>query len=96
MGLFIAIYVTIGSCFVFYVVSTAFQIFMCHPRKAFWQPGLGTGHCYDYYASYKASGIFNVVSDSTILLLPMVPLWRLKTSLSKRLLIMGIFGTGIL
>ena len=96
MALFVAIHTTLWSCFIFYVVSTAFQIFMCRPRKAFWQPHITPGHCYNYYASYKASGIFNVVSDFTILLLPMIPLLKLKMSPIKKMWIMCIFGTGIL
>ncbi len=77
----------------FYLVSIAFQIFMCHPRVAFWQPLLTPGHC---FTSYKASGIFNVISDFVILIIPMVPLWKLNLSRGKKLSLVGIFGTGIL
>ena len=80
----------------FYLVSTIFQIFMCHPRETFWQPGLTPGHCFNYYASYKASGIFNVISDFTILMIPMIPLWKLNLSRGRKLSLVGIFGTGIL
>lgn len=97
MFMFAGIHTLIWTCFVFYVVSASFQIAMCSPRKKFWEPLVTTsGHCYNYLASYQASAIFNVVSDFAILLLPLVPVWKLKTSQRKKFGIMAIFGTGIL
>lgn len=80
----------------FYLVSAVFQIAMCKPREKFWDPLIRSGHCFDYFASYQASGIFNVVSDFAILILPMFPLWSLKVSQRKKIGIMAIFGTGFL
>ena len=55
-----------------------------------------TGHCFDATASWKASGVFNVLSDFAILILPMPTVWTLQMSLRRRLLIMGVFATGLL
>ncbi len=54
------------------------------------------GHCFEGDASYKASGVFNVLSDFAILVLPMPTLWNLQMSLRRKLLIMGVFATGFL
>lgn len=55
-----------------------------------------TGRCFDGSASYKASGVFNVLSDFVMLILPMPVLWNLQMSLKKKLLTVGVFATGFL
>ena len=54
------------------------------------------GYCFDSSASYKASGVFNVLSDFAILIVPMPTLWNLQMSLKKKLLTMAVFATGLL
>ena len=54
------------------------------------------GHCFDGSASYKASGVFNVLSDFAILIVPMPTLWSLQMSFKKKLLTMGVFAIGLL
>ncbi len=80
----------------FYLVDTFFLIFLCSPREKIWNPLMTTGHCFEGDASYKASGMFNVLSDFAILVLPMPTLWNLQMSLRRKLLIMGVFATGFL
>lgn len=92
--LFIAIHACIWSLVVFYLVDTIFMIFLCSPREKIWNPLLETGHCFDESAPYKASGVFNVLSDFAILIVPMPTLWSLQMSLKKKLLVMGVFATG--
>ena len=53
------------------------------------------GHCFDDSASYKASGVFNVLSDFAILIVPMPTLWNLKC-LKQKVLTTGVFATGLL
>ena len=92
--LFIAIHASIWSVLIFYVVDIFFLIFICSPREKIWNPLMTTGHCFDSNASYKASGVFNVLSDFAILILPMATVWKLQMSLRRRLLTMGVFATG--
>ena len=80
----------------FYLVDTFFLIFLCTPREKIWNPLMTSGHCFEGDASYKASGVFNVLSDFAILILPMPILWNLQMSLKKKLLTTGVFATGFL
>lgn len=45
---------------------------------------------------WAASGWFNLVSDVTILLLPIRPIWRLQVPWTSKIRIAAIFGLGIL
>ena len=96
LPLFTAIHACIWSLVVFYLVDTLFLIFICTPREKIWNPLMTTGHCFDGNASYKASGVFNVLSDFAILILPMPTVWKLHMPMRRRLLTMGVFATGFL
>ena len=67
LPLFTAINACIWSLVIFYLVDTLFLIFMCSPREKIWNPLMHTGHCFNAGSSYKASGVFNVLSDFAIL-----------------------------
>ena len=96
ISLYIAIRICILAVFVFYFVRLFFDIFQCSPREKIWDPLITTGHCYDGEAAYKASGIFNVISDFAILILPVPSVWRLNMSLRKKLLTICVFASGFL
>ena len=95
MPMFIAIQVCIWSCFVIYLVDMAFEIAMCRPREKIWNQLL-PGHCFNNDASFLATGIFNVISDFMILILPMPALWRLQVPLRKKVMMIAVFATGFL
>ena len=94
--LFVGIHVCIWSTFLFYFVDTIFEIIMCLPREKIWNPLMTTGHCFDTNAAFQATGIFNVLSDFAILLLPIRTVWRLKVSLRKKIGIIAVFSAGFL
>ena len=77
MKLYIAIQVFIWSNSGFYLLTFIFDIAMCSPREKIWNPLMHTGHCFNANAIYIASGIFNVISDFAILILPMIPISKL-------------------
>ncbi|KAL8691956.1 MAG: hypothetical protein Q9218_002918 [Villophora microphyllina] len=93
--LFATIQVALWINVAFYSVHTVFMIAMCVPRKKIWNPMMQGGHCFNFHAAYEATGIFNVISDFAILIIPMVPLWNLQMPRYKRLRISALFGTGI-
>ena len=74
MALYVAIQVLIWSIFLFYLVDTIFEIIMCSPREKIWNLLMTTGHCFDSNAAYMFTGLVNVVSDFSILILPMIPI----------------------
>ena len=79
-----------------YLVETVFEIDICTPREKIWNPLLDTGHCFDFYATFQATGIFNVISDFAILILPMLSVWKLQMSFKRKILMTAIFATGFL
>ncbi len=94
MALYIAIQILAWSIIGFYFVDTVFEITMCSPREKIWNLLMSTGHCFDANAAYLATGIFNVISDFSILILPMIPIWKLQMPLKKKLMMIAIFATG--
>ena len=96
MFLYVGVQVCIWSTFLFYFVDTIFEIIMCLPREKIWNPLMTTGHCFNTNAAFQATGIFNVLSDFAILLLPIPSVWRLKVSLRKKIGIIAIFSAGFL
>lgn len=95
-SLYIAIHLVLWTCFLFYVTILFLQIFACHPRERIWDLLITEGSCLDGEASSLATGIFNVLSDFAILILPMVPIVKLQLPLARRLLLIAVFATGIL
>ena len=95
MGMFVTAQVVIAIIFMFYLVDTAFNIFMCRPREKYWNR-LQTGSCYSYDASMLGTGFFNVFSDFALLMLPVRSIWKLQVPMKKRLGILAVFATGML
>ncbi len=96
LPMFFAVRIGIFGVFVFYFMGIFFVIFECDPREKIWNLFITTGHCYNGNAIYKASGIFNVLSDFAILIIPMPSIWKLNMSLRRKLLITGVFASGFL
>ena len=94
MPLYVAIHVLAWSNIGFYLVATIFEIIMCSPREKIWNPLISTGHCYNANAAYMATGIFNVISDFSILILPMIPISKLQMPLKKKIMMIAIFAAG--
>lgn len=96
MGMFLAVYSVILAMLIFYLVDTAFNIFLCRPRQKLWDPLMDGGSCYDLFASMQATAIFNVVSDIAILVLPISTIWKLQIPPKKKMAIFVVFATGLL
>ena len=94
MGLFMTIHGLIWIVFLFYLVVTVFQIAMCSPRERIWNKLITEGHCFNEDVAFRTIGVFNVISDLAVLIVPMVPIWKLQLPLKRKMLIIGIFATG--
>ena len=84
MLLFVTIQVIMWSIIFFYTGFTIVGINMCTPREKIWNKLITTGHCLSVNAAFMTTGIFNVVSDFSILILPMFPIWKLKLPPRKK------------
>ncbi|KAF7513246.1 hypothetical protein GJ744_010642 [Endocarpon pusillum] len=95
MPLFVAIQIVIWTNFIFYFTDFIFETTACTPREKIWNRLITTGHCRNTHAMYMASGIFNVLSDFAILILPIVPIWKLQLPFKKKILMIATFSTGL-
>ncbi|KAI0442938.1 hypothetical protein F4803DRAFT_575060 [Xylaria telfairii] len=79
---------------VFYI--TIFFAFLCAcvPRAKISNPSLH-GHCINTQASILATSVINVVSDFTILTIPLVAVWQLQLRPRAKLGVSIVFAVGI-
>ena len=55
----------------------------------------GTGHCGYQKSLDLFIGIFNLLLDVTVVVLPMPVLWGLKMALGQKIMLTGMFGMGV-
>ncbi|CAD6591223.1 MAG: hypothetical protein ASARMPREDX12_005038 [Alectoria sarmentosa] len=80
--------------FLFYLANLPVEIWPCVPRSKLWTP-TEPGHCIKNEEVFVAGGTINVVSDFTILLLPIVEVWRLHMSTQRKIGVSAVFATGL-
>ena len=66
----------------------------CSPIQKLWQPNI-PGHCFSRHSGGVASAVFNVISDFSILILPLPIVWRLQMSWNKKSRVLAVFGMGL-
>ena len=69
-------------------------LFQCSPREKIWNPSV-RGHCgVDGFKLFVAANSFNIVSDFSMLVLPLYSIWHLKLAIKQKLGVSVIFATG--
>lgn len=66
---------------------------ICRPLAANWDAGIG--HCGNQKSLDLYIGVFNLLMDICVVILPMPVLWHLQMSQSKKVVLSGMFGMGI-
>ena len=94
--LYCTIMITMGLVIAFYVIITAFTIAQCVPREKIWNPLMPGGFCFSSEGIFGATGVFNVISDFTLLLIPIWSIWQLQMKKSRKIAITAVFATGLL
>ncbi|KAI8953070.1 hypothetical protein F4801DRAFT_153780 [Xylaria longipes] len=79
---------------IFYVTIFFTFLFACVPRAKISNPTL-EGRCIDTHASVLATSVINVVSDLTILIVPLVAVWQLQLQPRAKFGISIVFAVGI-
>ena len=92
----IAILVLIWANFWFYFPYLGATVFQCVPRAKIWDPLIMTGGCINLKAAFIAASAINVVSDLSILLLPLYHVFRLNIETRRKIGVAAIFAVGIL
>jgi hypothetical protein len=90
-----AVQVLISTNFLVYLALFFAFIFACLPREKIWNPHI-PGKCIDTNASIIATSAINIVSDLTILFLPLLSIARLHLPLGKKIGVATVFATGTL
>ena len=80
---------------IFFTISMFLEIFQCVPRAKIWNP-LVSGACINISKTFVATAAINVVSDLSILILPIFWVLQLHMPFRRKLGIVAILGTGIL
>ena len=97
MILYVSIQLVGWSVFCFYTASTIIALARCHPRDRVWKFWKAKGHCLSFkYYIYLGTGMFNVVSDFAILILPMAPIWKLQMPVKRKIMMVMVFATGVM
>lgn len=79
----------------FYIANLPIEIWSCIPREKIWDPLL-PGHCINNELVFVAGGIINVISDFTILALPIFSIWHLQMPTQRKVGVSAVFATGLL
>lgn len=81
--------------FLFYVAVTIAQVLACRPREKIWHPYL-PGTCLDLAKILIVGAVVNLLSDLSILALPLFKIWQLKLSRFKKAGVSAVFAFGVL
>lgn len=87
-----------ATVFVVVVVGMALileQIFHCRPLSTAFRFESQIGHCESIFASFLASSPYNIITDFTILLLPIPLLTRMTLPFRQRVKMVLTFGVAI-
>ena len=90
----IALYAVGAFVVAWYISITGSTIFQCTPIRFMWDKTIPGGHCINVTAALTGLAVLNMVSDITILILPMHAVWHLQVPLSQRIAVACIFLLG--
>ena len=93
--LHIGVHVCLWSCLLFYLLEFIFQVMLCIPRSKISNP-LAGGKCWSSNALLESTGVFNVISNFAIIILPIPSVWDLQVPMRKKVGIAAIFLAGFL
>ena len=92
----ITFYITqfvIWSQLAFYLAIFIATTCQCIPRRKIWEP-YSPGRCVRADVLLTITAVFNILSDFSILLLPIGCIWRLQMPLARKFAISTVFATG--
>ena len=89
------IHILIWANLAFYFPYLGATVFQCVPRARIWDPTI-KGGCVNLQAAFIAASAINVVSDFSILLLPIYLVSKLKIPTKRKIGVLAIFAVGLL
>jgi len=80
-----------------YWLGSMLQIFLiCAPFEMNWNPPISGGRCASYNVAFVTIGIFNMITDLIIMLLPIPFLRRIQMAIGTKIGLVAIFSIGLL
>ena len=89
-------YVIHGINAAFFVSTVLAVCLICRPLAFSWNQQIPGGTCGDQKSLDVYIGVFNLLLDVTVVLLPMPVLWGLQMASSKKVILSGMFGLGVM
>ena len=89
-------YVVHGINILFGAATILGACLICNPISFQWDRSVPGGHCGDQKSLDLFIGVFNLLIDVTVVVLPMPVLWGLQMAVGKKFTLSGIFGLGIM
>jgi hypothetical protein len=81
---------------VFYTLTTFLTAYACSPREKIWNKLYPGGHCMNYRAIIMSTACFNIITDVSILLLPVTTVLRMRIPTKKKIVIIILFSFGLM
>ena len=78
----------------FYFATTIVKIWECSPRARIWNKSI-PGTCVNVSSLLNTSGLFNMVTDVLILLVPVKSVWNLQMTRKRKLGVVLVFTVGL-
>jgi hypothetical protein len=79
----------------FYTACVFVEIFACIPRSKIWNT-FDKGTCVNVFIVPFVTGVFNLILDVVMLVMPLSVIWRLHLSRPKKIAVSMLFGVGTL
>lgn len=79
----------------FYFANGVVKIWGCRPRARIWNKSI-PGTCLDVAIVLDTSGLFNLLTDVIILLIPVKAVWNMRLSTRKKAGVIGVFTLGLM
>ena len=92
---YIILHLMIWINFGAYTSGMFVETFQCNPVSKIWMPKY-PGHCVDQKLLQLLSSIFNIISDASLLIVPIWSVWGLQTDRKRKLGLICVFAFGIL
>ncbi|KAH8676123.1 integral membrane protein [Xylariales sp. PMI_506] len=77
-----------------YLSTSIAPFFLCRPLAYTWDKTIEGGSCGNWPLYYTFCGALNITYEAIVLILPMPFFFKLQLPLSKRLILMAMFGVG--
>ena len=87
-------YILMALSVAYFICVFLEAMLLCHPLAFNWDKTIPGGSCGNITAAYEAVGIYNLLTDAFIIILPMPWLWALQLPKAKKLGLTAIFALG--